>query len=375
MGVIKMRVIPAGILQFPFYGRGLESLNYGSIGSILGHELTHGFDIEGKNYGKDGKRVSWWNTDMLKAYEDRAQCFIEQYDSFGSENYKVNGKQTLAENIADNGGIREAFKAYQKYKERHDPEPYLPGLESFTHEQLLFLAFANIWCLDEGPDYESVAVKDSHSPGRYRVLGSLSNSPEFTETWILRWAGHIIKMEENNPARKLTLLKPEGSRRVGRPKLRWMDGIEEDLRTIGTRACRRRALTGTTGGSSLIWIARLYCHVDMNVQIPRKPHIWNMNVRNVGKNVKSSVQGIINVRNFVGKTVDHVNIQYQQICFASMKHYYLVMLLTDTSAKNFVIRNVWPPRSPDSIGLQGLRHTPPDNGRSEEQLYTGDSSY
>ncbi|KAJ9587777.1 hypothetical protein L9F63_018803 [Diploptera punctata] len=176
-------LIPAGILHFPFYGRGLEALNYGSIGSILGHELTHGFDSEGKDYGKEGTKVSWWNAEMLQAYEDRAQCFIKQYCEFGPNKYKVNGKQTLAENIADNGGIREAYRAYQKYKERHVPEPYLPGLENFTHEQLLFLAFANLWCTAEGPEYEEYSVKDTHSPARYRVLGSLSNSPEFSETW------------------------------------------------------------------------------------------------------------------------------------------------------------------------------------------------
>ncbi|XP_021930989.1 endothelin-converting enzyme homolog isoform X2 [Zootermopsis nevadensis] len=176
-------IIPAGILQFPFYDRGLEALNYGSIGSILGHELTHGFDIEGKNYWKDGSKVSWWNADMLKAYEERAKCFVDKYSQYGSGSSKLDGLRTLAENIADNGGIREAYRGYQRYKERHDVEQVLPGLEEFSHDQLLFLAFANIWCLDEGPDYEALATKDSHSPGKYRVLGSLSNSPEFSETW------------------------------------------------------------------------------------------------------------------------------------------------------------------------------------------------
>ncbi|XP_033610621.1 endothelin-converting enzyme homolog [Cryptotermes secundus] len=176
-------IIPAGILQFPFYDRGLEALNYGSIGSILGHELTHGFDIEGKNYGKDGTKVSWWNMDMLQAYEERAQCFVHQYSKYGTNGKKVNGFSTLAENIADNGGIREAYRAYQRYKERHDTEQVLPGMESFSHNQLLFLAFANIWCLDEGPYYGEVSAEDTHSPGKYRVLGSLSNSPEFSETW------------------------------------------------------------------------------------------------------------------------------------------------------------------------------------------------
>ncbi|KAL0268448.1 UNVERIFIED_CONTAM: hypothetical protein PYX00_010396 [Menopon gallinae] len=138
--------IPPGILQTPFYFRGLESLNYGAIGSILGHELTHGFDTDGKNYNKLGERVeNLWPEKVTKEYENRAKCFVKQYEQYKIHNIKrLNGTVTLAENIADNGGMRESFKAYKLYSSRNGKEPKLPGFEKFTHEQLLFLSFANV---------------------------------------------------------------------------------------------------------------------------------------------------------------------------------------------------------------------------------------
>ncbi|EEB20475.1 zinc metalloprotease, putative [Pediculus humanus corporis] len=177
-------VIPAGILRSPFYFRGIESLNYGAIGTILGHELTHGFDIEGKNYNKYGElEENLWSENVIDEYEKRAQCFVKQYENFTLyDNQKVNGNFTLAENIADNGGIRESYKAYQIYKGRHGQEPKLPGFENFTHEQLLFLSYANIWCETVTPQYYK-STKDSHSPQRVRVLATLQNMKEFSEAY------------------------------------------------------------------------------------------------------------------------------------------------------------------------------------------------
>ncbi|XP_069683060.1 endothelin-converting enzyme homolog [Periplaneta americana] len=175
--------INAGILQFPFFGHGLEALNYGAIGSILGHELTHGFDNVGKEFGSLGERESWWNNETYRAYEERAQCFVRQYSTYNVSGNQVDGNLTLPENIADNGGMRETYRAYQRYKQRRGPESALAGMEEFTHEQLLFLAFANMWCLAEGKDYGPVAVQDEHSPEKFRVRGTLSNFPEFAKTW------------------------------------------------------------------------------------------------------------------------------------------------------------------------------------------------
>ncbi|XP_026275280.1 endothelin-converting enzyme homolog [Frankliniella occidentalis] len=181
---INSIAIPAGILQVPFYYLGLEVLNYGSIGAILGHELTHGFDIEGKEYDKKGLRNSWWRPDVTKEYNDRAQCFVKQYDTYNvTATQRVNGSFTLAENIADNGGVREAFLGYRRYTDRHGREPALPGLNNYSHEQLFFLAFANVWCHNSDAQFDALQLRDSHSPARFRVIGALSNFPEFAETW------------------------------------------------------------------------------------------------------------------------------------------------------------------------------------------------
>ncbi|KAK6619691.1 hypothetical protein RUM43_012448 [Polyplax serrata] len=177
-------IIPAGILRTPFYFRGLESLNYGAIGTILGHELTHGFDIDGKNYNKFGEQQeNFWPSEIIAEYERRAKCFVNQYENYTLyEGNRLNGTFTLAENIADNGGIRESFKAYQLYAARHGQEPKLPGFENFTHEQLLFLSYANIWCEAANPKFYMLS-QDSHSPQRIRVLVTLQNMKEFSEVY------------------------------------------------------------------------------------------------------------------------------------------------------------------------------------------------
>ncbi|KAK9499350.1 hypothetical protein O3M35_002401 [Rhynocoris fuscipes] len=193
--------IPAGILQAPFYFLGLEALNYGAIGTILGHELTHAFDIEGKDYDFEGKKVSWWDEDMSKEYDERAQCFVDQYNNFGySDTDKINGTITLAENIADNGGVREAFHAYRYYIRRNGVEAYLPGLDHYTHEQLFFLAFANIWCDKSSREDEILSLNtDEHSPNKFRVLGTLSNLDLFAKVW------HCPKNTAMNPVDKCVL--------------------------------------------------------------------------------------------------------------------------------------------------------------------------
>ncbi|XP_069683063.1 neprilysin-11-like [Periplaneta americana] len=176
-------LIPAGILQFPFHHRGLDVLAYGAIGAILGHELTHGFDSNGKSYGKYGDQKSWWKETTLEKYQDKEECFVKQYSNISIDGIQVDGHRTLEENIADNGGIREAYWAYQRYKKREGPQPTLPGLEDFSDEQLLFLSYGNMMCLDKGKKYAEKVRIDVHSPEEARILGSLSNSPEFSMTW------------------------------------------------------------------------------------------------------------------------------------------------------------------------------------------------
>nr|XP_018897456.1 PREDICTED: endothelin-converting enzyme 1-like [Bemisia tabaci] len=177
--------IPMGILQYPFYNLGLEALNYGAIGSILGHELTHGFDDTGRKYDKTGNKLPWWTNKTINEYMNKTECFVEQYSSYylPEINQSINGAQTLDENIADNGGLREALWAYRHYVRNHGQERTLPGLGDYNHEQLLFLSFANLWCESWTTTSLKWDMKDVHCPNRIRVAGVLSNSPEFSTIW------------------------------------------------------------------------------------------------------------------------------------------------------------------------------------------------
>ncbi|XP_067012071.1 endothelin-converting enzyme homolog isoform X2 [Anabrus simplex] len=177
--------IPLGILQYPFYRLGLEALNYGAIGSILGHELTHGFDDQGRQFDKNGNLRQWWSNETVEAYINMTKCFVKQYSGYRLESIgaTVDGKLTLGENIADNGGVREAFRAYLHYRDRNGQEPKLPGLEKYTDEQLFFLSFANLWCETSTRQSLRFDLTDGHSPNHVRVWGSLANSPEFARVW------------------------------------------------------------------------------------------------------------------------------------------------------------------------------------------------
>ncbi|KAK7869215.1 hypothetical protein R5R35_001157 [Gryllus longicercus] len=187
-------VVQAGIMQFPFFLLGLEALNYGAIGSIIGHELTHGFDDQGRKYDKEGNLLQWWSNKTVAEYEKRAQCFVEQYNHYRLKEItdQVDGEQTLGENIADNGGLREAFQAYKRYKTRlgHN-EPKLPGLERYNGEQLFFLSFANVWCEKWTKQSLRNDLLDEHSPSQIRVPGVLVNSPEFSQVWKCPAGSHM----------------------------------------------------------------------------------------------------------------------------------------------------------------------------------------
>ncbi|XP_062565122.1 endothelin-converting enzyme 1-like isoform X2 [Armigeres subalbatus] len=177
--------IPVAIIQYPFYYLGLDALNYGALGEVLGHELTHGFDNAGRHYDKYGNEKRWWSNHTLQEYDKRARCLEDQYSSYYVQEAKafINGTLTLGENIADNGGLREAFRAYRAYVRRNGPEEVLPGFDDFTHEQLLFISFGNQYCETVSPAVAKYLVEDEHSPSKFRVLGVLSNMPEFSEAF------------------------------------------------------------------------------------------------------------------------------------------------------------------------------------------------
>ncbi|XP_061378755.1 neprilysin-4-like isoform X1 [Danaus plexippus] len=178
---------PAGILQPPFYGNGIEAINYGSIGAIMGHEVTHGFDDQGRRYDSDGNLASWWSRETLEQYQARVRCIVEQYDQYGLPQlagYNVHGFNTQGENIADNGGLRAALRAYRRHEARAGRAALLPGLPGHTPTQLFFLGFAQIWCGNSTTGaLKSKMVEGVHSPNKIRVIGTLSNSKEFSEAW------------------------------------------------------------------------------------------------------------------------------------------------------------------------------------------------
>ncbi|XP_015365840.1 PREDICTED: neprilysin-2-like [Diuraphis noxia] len=177
--------IPPGILQIPFFNKGVDVVNYGAIGTILGHEISHGFDIEGKDYDIHGRKTSQWSPKVIQEYLVRAQCFIEQYDKFMlNSNVNLNGTLTLAENMADNVGLKQSWRAYKS--QNINQKSSLPGLTEYSNDQLFFLSYANVWCQNsEDKNSENVGFFnfDEHSPSVFRVLGSLRNSPEFSEVW------------------------------------------------------------------------------------------------------------------------------------------------------------------------------------------------
>ncbi|XP_033642275.1 neprilysin-4-like [Asterias rubens] len=170
---------PAGILQPPFYHQDLPwYANYGGIGVVIGHEITHGFDNNGRKQDKDGNVRQWWSQKSIDSFEERAQCIAEQYSAFQmpQNGRHLNGNMTLGENIADNGGLKEAFKAF---KNNVDKEMKLPGLD-LTEDQMFFMTFGHVFCsLYNAKGVDSAINYGQHSPGRYRVIGSLQNNEEF----------------------------------------------------------------------------------------------------------------------------------------------------------------------------------------------------
>ncbi|CAH0560910.1 unnamed protein product [Brassicogethes aeneus] len=191
--------VPMAILNYPMYNLGLEFLNYGSIGSILGHELTHGFDNSGRKHDKYGNYIQWWSNSTINTFEDLTTCFIDQYDNYtldGVEGH-VNGKKTLGENLADNGGVNQAFKAYVNFVRKNGHESKLPGFENYTNYQLFFIAYGSIWCETTSPDdLESQLESDEHSPNSVRVIGTLQNSEDFARIF------KCPKGSKMNPDRK-----------------------------------------------------------------------------------------------------------------------------------------------------------------------------
>merc|ERR1711953_320845 len=176
---------PAGILQGNFFGADRPAyMNYGAIGWVIGHEITHGFDDQGRTFDSTGNLANWWERTTEENYLDKAQCIIWQYGNYTARppvSINLNGINTQGENIADNGGIKEAYNAYQSWAKRNGAEPRLPGFAAYTPEQMFWISAGNTWCSKYRPlALERRIRTGAHSPGPFRVKGPFSNSPDFS---------------------------------------------------------------------------------------------------------------------------------------------------------------------------------------------------
>ncbi len=176
---------PAGILQPPFYDKTQDiAVNYGHIGAVIGHELTHGFDDQGRKFDAKGNLDNWWTPEDLKNFTSRTDCLVKEYSGFTAvDDVKVNGQLTLGENTADNGGLLLAFMAYMDRAKQsgQDPNEKINGL---TGAQRLYIGFAQNWCENTRPQaVRSQVLEDPHSPDRIRVNGVIPNQPGFADAF------------------------------------------------------------------------------------------------------------------------------------------------------------------------------------------------
>jgi putative endopeptidase len=173
---------PAGILQPPFFNKAADNaLNFGAAAAVVGHELTHGFDDSGRRFDAEGNLRDWWTSADGKAFDERAACVANQYSNYTAvDDVKVNGKLTLGENVADNGGLRLAWMALMEdLKTKH-----LGEVDGFTPEQRFFIGWAQMWCENRSDELARLHVKiNPHSPGKYRANGVVSNMPEFAKAF------------------------------------------------------------------------------------------------------------------------------------------------------------------------------------------------
>jgi putative endopeptidase len=173
---------PAGILQPPFFDeKADDACNYGALASTIGHELTHGFDDQGRQYDWQGNLKSWWTEEDAKRFEERSERVAKQYDGYEAvPGMRINGHQTLGENIADVGGIRISFDAFKLATKGKKLEP----IDGFTPEQRFFIAFAQGWRTNQRAEQVRLQVtSDLHSPVRWRVIGPVANFPAFREAF------------------------------------------------------------------------------------------------------------------------------------------------------------------------------------------------
>jgi endothelin-converting enzyme/putative endopeptidase len=190
---INQMVFPAGILQPPFYAKAqAPALNFGAIGMVVGHELTHGFDDEGRQFDSDGNLRDWWTAPVSTEFDKRASCVEKQFDGYVPvDDLHIKGKLTLGENIADLGGLKLSYAAFQRAEKEH---PATPTLAGFTPDQQFFLGFAQAWCSNYRPEALRLLVATNpHSPPKFRVDGPLSNLPAFASAFQCKEGSAMVR--------------------------------------------------------------------------------------------------------------------------------------------------------------------------------------
>lgn len=186
---------PAGILQPPFFNFNADdAINYGAIGAVIGHEISHGFDDSGSRFDGDGNLKMWWTPEDRKNFDERAACVVDQFNGYEVQpGLFVNGKLTLGENIGDFAGLTIAHAAYEKSLEGK-PKP--ADIDGFTNEQRFFLGWAQVWAAKATPEFErSQVLGDPHSAAKWRVNGPMSNMPEFAKAWGCKEGQKMVRKD------------------------------------------------------------------------------------------------------------------------------------------------------------------------------------
>jgi predicted metalloendopeptidase len=192
---MNQMVFPAGILQPPFYAKSQSpALNFGAIGMIVGHELTHGFDDEGRQFDAEGNLRDWWAAPVSGEFDRRAACVQKQFDDYVPiDDAHIKGKLTLGENIADLGGLKLSYAAFQRAEKEH---PATPTLGGFTPDQQFFVGYAQAWCSNYRPEALRLLVATNpHSPPKFRVDGPLSNLPAFANAFQCKEGSPMVRAQ------------------------------------------------------------------------------------------------------------------------------------------------------------------------------------
>ncbi|MDA9555036.1 M13 family metallopeptidase, partial [Pelobium sp.] len=194
--VMNEIVFPAGILQFPFFDPNADdAVNYGGIGAVIGHEMSHGFDDSGSQYDKDGTLRNWWTKEDLARFKEKTAKLAAQYDAYTVlDTIHVNGKLTMGENIGDLGGLNAAYEAFKMTKQGQSEEK----IDGFTPDQRFFLAWAQVWRSNTLPETTAqLILTDPHSPGEYRTIGPVVNMDAWYKAFNVQPGDKLYKAPEN----------------------------------------------------------------------------------------------------------------------------------------------------------------------------------